>query len=552
MSNGHVILCGLGRVGQRILDLLIQLDVPVRVVCLDRPTEWQYDLDDRVALHLGDARVDRLLREAGIATARAIIATTNDDLTNTSIALDARRLNPEVTVVVRLFDQQLGAHLEKTIGVHHVFSTSAIAAPAFVGAALGERVRGTFDVAGDTCVIEDVEVADTVGDAGRALDRWAADAGVTAIGVKRDGTWQVGPEGSMLLQRGDVVATLRVAPALAALAGRRAAPGASRRHWRAIAFGFRDWWRTMPRAVKAAIIGLSLVIVASVVVFHQAMGLSAVDALYFVVTIITTVGFGDYNLQAAPPGLKLYGVLLMLSGAALLATLFSIVTDLVLTTRLRDLASRGCSQFEDHIIVVGLGNIGFRAVRELVRSGETVVAVERDGGGKFVESARTLAPVVLGNARAEETLQHAGVGGARAVLAVTDDDIANLGIGLAARRSGHGTRAVVRVFDDVLAGKVRGALGMDAVLSVAGEAASTFVAAALRPDVIHGFRLGNHLVGIFHRSAAAAGAAARPSPRERVLLVRPAGSRRYVPAGTAADEECPDRVGACWFPLGGC
>jgi voltage-gated potassium channel Kch len=548
MSTGHIILCGLGRVGQRILDLLIHLDVRVRVVCLERPTEWLHDLDDRVALHLGDARIDRLLREAGIATARAIIVTTNDDLTNTSIALDARRLNPDVTVVVRLFDQQLGAHLEKTIGVHHVFSTSAIAAPAFVGAALGERVRGTFDVAGDTCVIEDVEVTDA---GGQPLGRWAADAGVAAIGVKRDGAWQVGPEGSMQLQRGDVVATLRVVPALEALAGRRPGPAASRRHWRAIAFGVRDWWRTMPRAVKAAIIGLSFVIVASVVVFHQTMGLSAIDALYFVVTIITTVGFGDYNLRAAPPGLKLYGVLLMLSGAALLATLFSIVTDLVLTTRLRDLASRGCSQLADHVIVVGLGNIGFRAVRELIRSGETVVAIERDGGGKFVESARMLAPVVLGNARAEETLQHAGLGGARAVLAVTDDDIANLGIGLAARLGGHGTRAVVRVFDDVLAGKVRGALGLDAVLSVAGEAASTFVAAALRPDVIHGFRLGNHLVGVFHRTAGA-GPAARPSPRERVLLVRPTGSGRYEPSGTAADEEHPDRVGACWFPLGGC
>jgi voltage-gated potassium channel Kch len=553
-SHGHIILCGLGRVGQRVLDLLTGLGLPVSVVCLERSSDWPPDLENRVAVHVGDARNDQLLRAAGIATARAIIVTTNDDLTNISIALDARRMNPRVTVVVRLFDQQLGAHLETHVGVHRVFSTSAIAAPAFVGAALGDRVRGTFDVDGGTCVIEDVAVDDGGAAGGETLDQWTARAGVSAVGLKRAGAWQVGPPGSTVLEPGDVVATVRVVPAGAAGVG---VPGvhhpSARRggwHWRAIGLGLREWWKTMPHAVQAALVGLSLVVVGSVALFHWALRLPFVDALYFVVTIITTVGFGDYNLQAASPALKLYGVLLMLSGAALLATLFSIVADLVLTVRLRDLASRGCSRLSNHIIVVGLGNVGFRVVRELVRSGETVVAVERDSGGKFVETARTLAPVVLGNARAEETLQHAGLAGARAVLAVTDDDIANLGIGLAAKRAGRGARAVLRVFDDSLAAKLRDTLGVDAVLSVAGESASTFVAAALRPDVIHGFRLGNHLVGIFQHKAGKAVAPAAHS--ERVLLSRPSGSTRYLPGGAAAPIDAhADRVGACWFPLGG-
>jgi hypothetical protein len=45
---------------------------------------------------------------------------------------------------VRLFDQQLGAHLETDAGIHRVLSTSAIAAPAFVGAALGDTRRASF------------------------------------------------------------------------------------------------------------------------------------------------------------------------------------------------------------------------------------------------------------------------------------------------------------------------------------------------------------------------------------------------------------------------
>ena len=98
---------------------------------------------------------------------------------------------------------------------------------------------------------------------------------------------------------------------------------------------------------------LCLVVLASVALFHWKMNLPFVDALYFVVTIITTVGFGDYNFQNASPFLKLYGVMLMLCGAAILATLFSIITDLVLSTRFRDVLARGCSRLQDHIIEAG-------------------------------------------------------------------------------------------------------------------------------------------------------------------------------------------------------
>ena len=42
-----------------------------------------------------------------------MFAVTDDDLTNVSIALDARRLNPKVVVIVRIFDQRLASHFEK-------------------------------------------------------------------------------------------------------------------------------------------------------------------------------------------------------------------------------------------------------------------------------------------------------------------------------------------------------------------------------------------------------------------------------------------------------
>jgi Trk K+ transport system NAD-binding subunit len=473
----------------------------VAVVTTETPRDWPLPGGEGFALFLGDARDDKLLRQANITAATAIILTTNDDLTNVSIALEARQLNPKIRVVVRLFDQQLGAHLEKGAGIHRALSTSALAAPAFVGAALGDTARGSFETREGVCVIEDRTVKADSPEMGRPLGEWSSASGWSVVGLCRGGLWQVENLGPIVLQAGDVLAVLRVVPSAGA-AGPTPAQRSRASSWRTLGLGLRGWWHDVPRALRIALGILFLVVLTSVALFHWKLNLPFVDALYFVITIITTVGFGDYNFLNAPPALKLYGALLMLCGAALLALLFSIITDLVLSTRFRDLLARGCSQLEGHIIVVGLGNLGYRVLRELTRSGQMVVAIEREAGGKFVEAARSRAPVVLGNGRAEETLQKAGLAGAKAVLAVTDDDIANLSIGLAAKRARPEIGSVLRVFDARLAEKLRVSLGAHVVLSVSAEAAPTFVAAALGPHVLHGFLLGAWLVAIFQCPAA--------------------------------------------------
>lgn len=55
----------------------------------------------------GDARFQQTLVGANIGKAKAIPATTDDDLANIEAALDAREINPGVRVVLRLFDDTL-------------------------------------------------------------------------------------------------------------------------------------------------------------------------------------------------------------------------------------------------------------------------------------------------------------------------------------------------------------------------------------------------------------------------------------------------------------
>src|SRR5947209_7547281 len=105
----HIILCGLGRIGWRVLEYVRATDTPVVVV----DTRCAPD-DPRlhgVPLVQGDCRQPAVLEKAGIASARGVLILTSDDLVSISTALMVRHLHPDIRVVVRMFNQGLIARL---------------------------------------------------------------------------------------------------------------------------------------------------------------------------------------------------------------------------------------------------------------------------------------------------------------------------------------------------------------------------------------------------------------------------------------------------------
>ncbi len=304
------------------------------------------------------------------------------------------------------------------------------------------------------------------------------------------------------------------------------------------------FWKSTPRGLRFAFYGLLGVVLLSVFVFHVALGLAPVDAYYFVMTTLTTTGYGDISLQAARPLVKIYGTVVMVSGGALFAVLFSMTTDLLLRTRFADVLVQGTSHRQGHVIVAGLGNTGFRVLRQLVHLGEDVVAVENRPDVKFLAAARALAPLVFGDAGATEILHRAGLAGAKTVIAATDDDLTNLSIALATKQVRPDCRVVARVFDHALAERMQKALAIDAVVSVIDAAAPTFVGAALDPDVVRGLVVRDHLL-LFadreHGEATAVPVAARP-----LLAETPAGKYRPLTAPAKTDGHV---LVVRWIPL---
>jgi Trk K+ transport system NAD-binding subunit len=126
----HVVVCGLDHLGYRVVEELSRLGE--EIVAIEQ-REAESFVDEVRALgipvHLGDARRDEVLRQAGIEKARAVVCATGSDLTNLEIALDARKLNPRVRVVLRMFEQRLAGKVGEALDVNETFSTSALAAP---------------------------------------------------------------------------------------------------------------------------------------------------------------------------------------------------------------------------------------------------------------------------------------------------------------------------------------------------------------------------------------------------------------------------------------
>ncbi len=479
MDASHVMVCGLGNVGFRAALLLRRLGVAVSVVT-DRAYEpWQRTAHGRgVELLLGDARDRELLERAGLGSTHALIAATDSDLTNLETTLDARRSRPALRVVLRMFDQALGASLEQTLGNARAFGASSISGPRLAWAALGERVLGSFELGGTEFLVRAGEGE------GEELE---------------------------IVSRSAYVA--QHAHELMPPAQARKKPMA----------GLAQTWALAPRTLRRTLLALGALTLLSVVVFAAGMGLDVGDALYYVITTVTTTGYGDITPKDHGLVLKLYACTLMLAGSVTMAILFSLVTDWVVGQRVRAALGHVPSELSQHVIVVGLGHVGYRVFDELTRIGVPVLAVDIDDDGPFVASLRRGSHVLVGDGRLSETLEAAGVTRARAVVATTGDDSVNLAVALGARRLAPNIRSVVRLFDADFAEKVEEGGLAHTALSSSRIAAPVFVASALFDGVESAFVDEQGLVVLCAGQASAAPAGAR-----RVTIEDDAGREHEV------------------------
>lgn len=149
----------------------------------------------------------------------------------------------------------------------------------------------------------------------------------------------------------------------------------------------------------------------------------------------------------------------------------------------------------DHVVLVGLGRLGFRVFKLLRKLGEAVVVFERDPNNQFLDDVRRDgSPLFIGDARREALLEEANIQKAKSIILATDDDLANLEIALDARHIVPELPVILRMFDQRMADKIGDAFNIHLAMSQSAISAPSFTMAAVDRSIEYSFAIDDQLV----------------------------------------------------------
>lgn len=547
--TGHVVVCGLHDEGLRVVEQL-QL-AGARAVVVDHEPDHRLvgALEALGVAYLAlDNRLPESLEAAGLAGAAALVCVESADLDTLATALLARELRPDLRVVVQLRNAAVGRALEG-VGVA-VLDVARLAAPSIVEACLQTGRWPLTLGATDFLVVEAVSRAD-----GTLRDLYGD---LTPIAVVAAGTGhaELSPGRDATVVAGDTVVLLGTPEEIerAALGGTPTAAApvfVSARAPRPREVRPASWWvhvlSGLDRWVKAAMVAIVVLVVVSVTVLRlgyrepDGTRMSVLDALYFTVETIGTVGYGDFYFRDQQGWLRLWAIALMLVGAMLVTVFYAMLTNFLVSRRLAEtLGKRRITGLHDHVVLIGAGSIGLVVAQQLRATGVDVVVVERDPDNRFLDVLRAARiPVVTADATVADTWRELHLERARAVAVLTSDDLVNIETGLAVRdllgERWSEVPVVLRLFGRRLAATVDTSFGFQNVRSPAALAAPWFVGSALGMDVIDTFYVGDRPL-LVARLTVAAGrgldglALAELPARVRVVsLVRTNGTVEHPP-----------------------
>ncbi len=514
---GHIIVAGLHGIGLRVVEQLHRIGQ--RIVVIDEGA------DDRsvrlirewgIRHIVGNARRKEVLSSAGLESAAALICVEKNELYNLEIALLARELRPSIRVIVRSSNAAVGSALEKVTGRGTVLDAAALAAPAFVEAALQSR---SHDVDAGSQFYRVLEV-----DAPRegTLREIYGDLAPISV-IPPEGEPRLCPDRDQIIRTGERVALLGTIQelkdqGLIADGRQRARKAVGSRYQRdhidsPRSGSIRALWQTISfgadRALKTTLLLVVLLTIIATIVIdfgyvnYGPRRMDLVDSIYTTIQTLVTVGYGDFPFGDQPTYLRIFDIALMLIGTALIAVLFAQLTDLLVSRRIAaSFGSQRAATMRDHVIVVGLGSVGTRVAARLLEEGRRVAVIDPEPEPRFLSRARALnVPVVVGATTDPDTFTAANLSAASAVAIVTSDDFVNIETGLAILNflgeKSTTVPTVLRLFDRQLSATVERTFGFKEVRSTAALAAPWFVAAALGLDVFSAFTVANHtlLVG---------------------------------------------------------
>ncbi|MEH2138022.1 NAD-binding protein [Nostoc sp.] len=467
----RIIVCGLGRTGYKTFRLLRhQGTFVVGIHHQSIPGETAGDVI------VGDLQAASTLTAAGIQQAHTLVIAGSKDALNLSIMMQARVLNPQIRIINRFYNTNLGERLDQSLPDHLSMSVVGLAAPVFTFAALGNRAIGQIKLFQQTWPIHEEYIDENHLWKGLKLSELWEDRSrmlIYYLPVKGEMDLISGIISGQEIQVGDRL--------IVGTQPRIRSPRRSLiRKLLKVLTNIRLFQQHGRSVLVGAIALLAVILIATFTYMSAELSLSPVDALYFSVGMITGAGGNDKVVENAPNSIKLFTVVMMLVGAVVIGIWYAMLTDFVLGSRFKEFWDAARIPQRYHYIVCGLSGIGVRIVQQLHASGYEVVVVEPDSNNKYINTARELGiPVIQGDASFRTILKASNIDSASAVLAVTSNDATNLEIALKAKGLTPSIPVIVHYGDPDFAGIAQQLFGFEAVLSPAELAAPAFAAAAL-------------------------------------------------------------------------
>jgi Trk K+ transport system NAD-binding subunit len=467
----RIIVCGLGRTGYKIFCLLRHQGAAV-VGISDRPVPAERN-DDIV---IGDLRAPSTLIGAGIKEAHTLVLSSNDDALNLAVLTQARLLNPRIRIINRLFNETLGERLDRTLPDHVSMSVSALAAPIFSFAALGNKAIGQLRLFNKTWPIQEVVIDENHPWRDLPLsDLWDNPARMLIYYLPAHG--EIDLVSAVIqgerLQIGDHL-IIGTQPTV------RARRRSTLEKWLKALTNLRQYQQYARPVTLVSLTLLVLILAATLTYVCVNYNTSVVDALYFSVGMITGAGGQEQVAEKAPDGIKIFTAVMMIVGAGVIGICYALLNDFILGSRLKQVWDAARVPTRHHYIVCGLGGIGMQIVRELHAQGHEVVAIESNSNNRFLHTARSLGiPVILEDASLVATLKAANIHAADAIIAVTSDDMVNVEIGLTAKAVAPRLSVILRAHDSQFAQAIQEVFDFDSVLCPTELATHSFAAAAL-------------------------------------------------------------------------
>lgn len=383
------------------------------------------------ALRSGGAHVvrlrepsDRDVRGALAEQVDVVVVVSRSDVASLRFALVVEHARPGIPLVVTIFARGVAAQVEATVENVRVLSMGEIAAPCFAGPLLDRDL-----------------IALTHSEHGAAAVRLG----------------ESGPEFGPL-----------------------EAPGPSRgRRLAGMLASMLRPYDVSARILLAGLLGFLLVLVIETAVTALVKDLSLVDAVYATAKTAVTVGPNPYAEQG-PDWFKLFSAAAMLLTLGFTAVLTAGLVNRLLDRRLTGILGRRAVPRRDHVVVVGLGQVGLRLCLLLRDVGVPVVAVERDPDVPNVARAKDHGvPVVVGRGSSQMLLGRLSLRRARALAAVTSDEVENIAVAVAAQNLRPDLHIALRAGDGDATSDIRSLFHIGIVRDVYRVAGTTLAAAAL-------------------------------------------------------------------------